>query len=145
MSKPLELEFVSSTVPAVKTSILEIYFPNYKGETGVLENHLPYITLLEPGELYYKDINNQYHYFYIGDGFLEVKENRVAIVSDSITRGEDLNQTELKARLEEVEKTIKASLSLEAGITPEELEKKLQEKKKLEIQLQIAEKSVSNK
>ena len=48
MPKNMELEVVTSTADVFKAKIKELYIPAYLGKAGVLENHLPYISLLNP-------------------------------------------------------------------------------------------------
>ena len=144
MAKNIELEFVSSTAAALKAAIKELYIPAYFGRAGVLENHLPYISLIKPGEIYYKDLDDKEHYFYVKDGFLEVLENKIVLVSDSIERGADLDKSEIEAKLREIEELITASKSVAAGITVEQLDKALQEQREDMTKLEIVEKSGSS-
>ncbi len=137
MDKPIELEFISSTADVYKTGIKELYIPAYLGKAGVLENHLPYLTLLKAGEIYYRDMSGKNHYLYIRDGFLEVQDNKITLISDSIERGEEMDRAQIEARLKEINDTIKASLSLAGGIHPDILDKALQDQKVYKTKLEI--------
>lgn len=137
MPENMELEIVSSTADVFKTEIKELYIPAHLGKAGILENHLPYLSLIDTGELSYKDKNGEYHYLYITDGFLEVLDNKIVVISDSIEKGEDFDKDDIETKLQEIEKIIKASSSLEAGITPEDLEKALQSQKEYKTKLDI--------
>jgi len=134
----IKLEIVTSTGIAVETTIKELYIPAYYGEAGILENHVPYISLLNFGELSFTDENNQKHYFFVQDGFMEGAKNKIVIVSDSVEKGEKMDKTETEARYAEANKKIESSLKGE--ITPEELEEALIEKKKLQIKIDILKK-----
>ena len=133
----MQLEIVSSTADVFKTKIKELYVPAHLGKAGILENHLPYLSLIDTGELYYKDQNNKNHYLYITDGFLEVLDNKIVVISDSIERGEDFDKKEIETKLQELDKIIKASSSLEAGITPDDLLKALADQKEYNTKLDI--------
>ena len=122
----------------VKTEIKDLYFPALIGKTGVLEHHLPYITILGFGEVVYTDKNNQPHYLYIEEGFLEVHNNQVMIVSDAIQPGTDLNADEIKSRLEKVTHMIQTAKS--GDITADELAECLEEEKRLKIKYDIIQK-----
>lgn len=137
MPDNMELEIVSSTADVFKTEIKELYIPAHLGKAGVLENHLPYLSLINPGELFYKDRNGKHHYFYITEGFLEVLDNKIVVLSDSIEKGEDFDKEKIETKLQEIDKIIKASSSLDAGITPEDLEKALLDQQEYKTKLDI--------
>ena len=138
MADNISLEIITSIGVAVRTSIKELYIPAYYGEAGILENHLPYISLLNFGEVSYTDDNNQKHYFFVQDGFMESVKNKIVIVSDTVEKGEDLDKADTDARYAEAKKKIESSLRGE--ITPEELEEVLIEKKKLQVKIDILKK-----
>ena len=123
MADTLQLEIVTAAEPAIKASIKQLYLPAYLGKTGVLEDHKPYITLIKPGEISYLDIQDKSHYLYIREGFMEVNENRIVIISDALERGETFNKEEIEKKLAELDKTIKASIKLEEGMSEEEMKK----------------------
>jgi F-type H+-transporting ATPase subunit epsilon len=138
VSERIELEIITSTGIAVKASIRELYIPAFYGEAGILENHLPYISLLNFGEVSYRDENERKHYFFVQDGFMESAKNKITIVSDSVEKGEEIDKAGTEARYAEVNKKIESSLTGE--ITPEELNKALIEKKKLQMKIEILKK-----
>jgi F-type H+-transporting ATPase subunit epsilon len=134
----IELEIITSTGIAVKTSIRELYIPAFYGEAGILENHLPYISLLNFGEVSYRDENDRKHYFFVQDGFMESAKNKITIVSDSVEKGEDLDKADTETRYADVSKKIESSLT--GDITPQELDEALIEKKKLQVKIGILKK-----
>ena len=142
MAERIHLEIVSSTEAPFKTGIKEIYIPAYYGEAGVLENHKPYVSLLQPGEVNYTDVNNKKFYLYIHDGFVEVNNNHVVIISDSVEKGETFDKAEIEAKLSDLEKQIKALQSKDMSTedlqaAPEKFEKALAEQKEFTIKQQI--------
>ncbi len=138
MNKHMELEIITSTETAVKTTIKEIYIPAYYGEAGILENHLPYISLLNYGEISYRDTQGIDHYIFIEEGFIENSGNKITIVSDSIERGEEMDGSEIEASYDELNKKIQSAPKGE--ISPEELEDALLQQKKLKIKVDILKK-----
>ena len=135
MPEIIHLQVVTSTDKDLLASITELYIPAYFGEAGVLENHKPYISLLKPGEISYTDIKGKTFYLFIREGFLEVLDNKVSILSDSVEKGESLNKQEIEEKLTELDKRIKSSLTGE--ITPEELEEALEEQKEFKVKQKI--------
>jgi F-type H+-transporting ATPase subunit epsilon len=147
MADTIHLEIITAAEAAIKDSIKQLYIPAYLGKVGVLENHKPYISLLKPGEIFYTDIYDKNHYLYIHDGFMEVNDNKVVIITDMIERGEKLNKEEIEAKLTLLEKTIKTSTKLVEGMTeaemikmPEELAGALEEQREFETKLKILQK-----
>ncbi len=138
MSEIIHLQVVTSTDKGLLASITELYIPAYFGEAGVLENHKPYISLLKSGEISYKDIKGKKFYLFIREGFLEVLDNKVSILSDSVEKGESLNKQEIEEKLTELDKRIKSSLTGE--ISPEELEEALEEQKEFKAKRTIIQK-----
>jgi F-type H+-transporting ATPase subunit epsilon len=147
MADTIHLEIVTAAEPAIKASIKQLYLPAYLGKAGVLEDHKPYITLIKPGEISYTDIQDKNHYLYIREGFMEVNENKIVIISDAVERGETLNKEEIETKLAELDKTIKASIKLEEGMTevqmkkmPDELAQALEEQTEFQTKLKIIQK-----
>jgi F-type H+-transporting ATPase subunit epsilon len=138
MPDSIELEVISSLETGFKATIKEVYIPAYFGEAGILEHHLPFMSILTIGEIYYKDTSDKKHSLYIDEGFIEVINNKVTIISDSVQRGENINLEEIESRLSQVNNIIKSSLKGE--VTPEELDQALKEKKRLVIKQKIAKK-----
>lgn len=135
MPEIIELQVVTSTDTGLEAGITELYIPAYFGEAGVLENHKPYISLLKSGEISYIDTKGREFFLFIREGFLEVLDNKVSILSDSVEKGESLNRQEIEEKLTEIDKRIKSSLKGE--ISPEELEEALDEQKEFEIKQKI--------
>jgi len=131
MADTIQLEIVTSTDPAIKASIKQLYIPAYLGKAGVLENHKPYISLLKPGEIFYTDIKDNNVYLYIQEGFMEVKDNKIVIISDSVEKGESLvlKKEEIEEKLTRVKNKINSYSKGEISL--EELNAKIESSLKL--------------
>lgn len=147
MSETIRLEIVTTAAPTVKVDIKQLYIPAYLGKAGVLENHKPYMSLLKAGEIFYTDTQGKNHYLYIREGFMEARENKIVIISDTVEKGEDLDRKEIEIKLAELEKKIKGSMKIAEGMTaaeiikmPDELAKALEEQKEFETKLKILQK-----
>ncbi len=138
MGKSISLEIITSAETVVKEDILELFIPAYYGEAGILENHLPYISILRFGEVSYKDTEGKLHYLYIENGFIEVKDNSVVIISDLTIKGEDINHKENADSLEMVNERIKSAVK--GQITAKELEEAIEEQKRLSVKSKIIKK-----
>ncbi len=142
MAETISLEVITATDIAVREDILELYIPAYYGEAGILANHLPYISILKFGEISYMDINKKNHYLYLENGFMEVRNNKIVIISDLSIRGEDLDHDQIKNELVEINLKIKSAS--DGGISVEELDEAILEQKKLMAKSEIIKKSGSS-
>ena len=139
MAEPISLEIITATDIAVSEDILELYIPAYYGEAGILSNHLPYISILKFGEISYLDIDKKKHYLYIENGFMEVRNNKIVIISDLTIRGEELDPDQIKNSLDTINSKIKSAS--DGNISVEELDEAILEQKKLTAKSEIIEKS----
>jgi F-type H+-transporting ATPase subunit epsilon len=138
MADVIQLEIISSASGTIKADIKNLYIPAYLGEAGILHHHLPYISILNFGEISYDDLQDQTRYLYIEGGIIEVKDNKITIITDFIEKGENLVKDEVVSRLEELKKAIESSKKGE--ISAEELAQALEEEKRVKIKNQILEK-----
>jgi len=150
MSETIQLEIVSSTELPFKLNIKELYIPAYMGETGILENHKPYVSLLEPGEVSYLDAQGKRSYLFVGDGFVEVLDNKVVLISDTVEQGKSLKAEEIDSGLAEIEKEIKyfsgkEMTDAEMQEAPDKLEKAFARQKEYIIKAAIIKKQTTNK
>jgi F-type H+-transporting ATPase subunit epsilon len=142
MAGALELEIITSHDVLLRAEIKDLYIPAFLGEAGVLSHHLPYLSLLKAGEISYLDLEGTRHYLYSGEGFLEVRDNHIALIIDAFERGEDLREEDLQKKFQETEARIRSSFK--GGITPEELQGELAREKELRLKLAIC-KKIKNK
>ena len=81
--------------------------PAVMGTVGILPNHIPLFTKLEPGEIKIKTggINE---YIAITGGFMDVNSSsRVTILTDSAQRSEEIDEKRAEKAKEEAEKLLK--------------------------------------
>jgi len=138
MADPIELEIITSNEVVLRTAIKDLYIPAFLGEAGVLSHHLPYLSLLTAGEISYLDLDGTRHYLFSGPGFLEVRDNRIALIIDAFVRGEDLREEDLQKQMQETEARIKSSFR--GAISPAELQDQLARQKELRLKLAICKK-----
>ncbi len=138
MSENILLNIISNEEASISTEISELYIPAFYGEAGILENHLPFITMLGAGEVSYKEKDGKKNYLFVNGGFLENRDNKIFLLADELVKGEDLNKEIIEKSLVEVDGIIKSSVKGE--ISPEELEIRIKEQKALRSKLEIIEK-----
>ena len=138
MPQIIEFEVITSTDVMVKASIAELYIPAYYGQAGILENHLPYVSILQTGEIAYRDSQGIMHYLFIHDGFLKALRNKITIISDRVEMEEDLDKSEIESRYSELARKIKAAP--QGDMSVEELDRALAEQKEIKIKMDILKK-----
>lgn len=143
MQERMYLQVVTTTTKALEATVKEIYIPAFFGEAGILEDHKPYISLLKSGEINFVDIHDKKHYLYIHEGFIEVLKNNISIVSDSVETGESLDRVEIDTKLAELDRKIKSAAKGE--ISPDELNKALEEQHEYRIKQEILQKMEAKK
>ena len=68
----------------------EVIAPGSVGELGILPNHAPLVTGLQPGELRVKREGGE-DQFFISGGFLEVRADEVRVLADAAERGGEID------------------------------------------------------
>lgn len=88
----------------VYTDDVEIVLvPGIEGQLGILPNHSPLMTMLQPGELIARKSGEEFS-LVVSGGFLEVRPDRVIVLADSAERAEEIDITraeEAKKRAEQ--------------------------------------------
>ncbi len=67
-----------------------IVAPGVEGELGILPNHTPLMTMLQPGELRIKQGADE-RFLAVSGGFLEVRPDHVIVLADSAERAEEID------------------------------------------------------
>jgi F-type H+-transporting ATPase subunit epsilon len=144
MSKMIRMEVVTYGDEALQVNIKELYIPAFNGQVGILQNHKPYISLLKAGEMAYTDSSGKKFHLYIRGGVIEVIDNKVSVICDSMEKIEAVNKKEIEDKLVELDKKIKALGKIEPGMSqnelekvPDELVKALEEQKEFQIKMKI--------
>lgn len=79
-----------------EADVKSLVVPGSEGYLGILSNHAPLITALQPGKIEYTDANDQCQYLAVTAGFLEVSGNIATLLADAVEETEaiDLKRAE---------------------------------------------------
>lgn len=77
----LRLEIVTPDARTYSDDVDMVVIPGAAGEMGILPMHIPLMTELKPGELKVTR-NGQDLYLAVGEGFVEVTQSSVSILTD---------------------------------------------------------------
>ena len=114
MSTEFQLRVVTPTRAVVDQSVTEVTAPGTLGEFGVLPDHANFLTSLDSGRLTYKDTAGA-HVLAIRDGFAEVSNNIMTVLSEAAEGPAEVNTAAARADLQSAE----AELAQLAPIDPE--------------------------
>ena len=102
----LKLEIVTPEAKTYSEDVDMVTLPGVEGEMGIYPNHVPLMTQIVPGEIVARKAGQDYH-LAVGEGFVEITGERVAILTDMAIRAENIDE----AKAEEARKRAEARLS----------------------------------
>ena len=77
----LQLEIVTPDRLVLSEPVEYVGAPGYEGEFGILPGHIPFLSALQVGNLYYK-VNGKTFFVFVAGGFAEVSDNKVTILAE---------------------------------------------------------------
>ena len=106
MANTLKLEIVTPEAKIYSEDVEMVTLPGSEGEMGIYPMHVPLMTQLMAGELVVRQAG-QNHFLAIGEGFVEVTGERVAVMTDMAIKADDIDE----AKAEEARKRAEARLA----------------------------------
>jgi F-type H+-transporting ATPase subunit epsilon len=106
----LKLEIVTPEAKIYSEDVDMVTLPGVEGEMGIFPMHVPLMTQVTAGELVARK-NGQDHFLAVGEGFVEITGERVAVMTDMAIKADDID--EMKA--EEARKRAEERLSQKLG------------------------------
>jgi F-type H+-transporting ATPase subunit epsilon len=86
----LTLEIVTPDRALLREEVDEVVVPGSEGEFGVLPGHTPMLSMLQIGELWYRQ-GPEKHYLAIAFGFVEVLPDRVTVLAQVGERAQEID------------------------------------------------------
>ena len=84
LEKTFRMEIVTPDKRAFSREIFSLIVPAYEGYLGVLANHAPMMAELGAGKIQIKEPDGNKSLIVISGGFMDVNDNVVTILADSI-------------------------------------------------------------
>jgi len=110
MAATLKLEIVTPDAKVFSEDVDMVTLPGVEGEMGIYPHHVPLLTQIVPGEIVARK-GGQDYFLAIGEGFVEVTGDRVAILADMAIRAENIDE----AKAEEARRRAEARLAENLG------------------------------
>jgi F-type H+-transporting ATPase subunit epsilon len=105
-TKQLKLKIITPERTVLEEMVDSVTIPTTLGEIGIFPNHIPLVAALASGDIVAKKNGEDIPMAVVG-GFIEVKENEVAILADFAEHVSDISDEALekaKARAEELDR-----------------------------------------
>ena len=102
----LKLEIVTPEGVTYSEDVEMVTLPGSEGEMGIYPNHVPLMTQVAAGEVSARR-NGKDEFLAVGEGFVEITGERVAILTDMAIRAENIDE----AKAEEARKRAEQRLS----------------------------------
>ena len=102
----LKLEIVTPEGRTYSEDVDMVTLPGVEGEMGILPQHVPLMTQIKAGEVAVRKSGHDY-FLAVGEGFVEITGDKVAIMTDMAIRAEQIDET----KAEEARKRAEARLA----------------------------------
>jgi len=102
----LKLEIVTPEAKIYSEDVDMVTLPGVEGEMGIFPMHIPLMTQIAAGEIVARKAG-QDHFLAVGEGFVQVTGERVAILTDMAIKADDIDE----AKAEEARKRAEARLA----------------------------------
>ena len=91
MDDTLRLEIVTPDATVFSEDVDMVTFPGVEGQLGILPRHVPLMTPMVAGEMIVSK-DGQDHFLVVGDGFVEITGDHVAILTDLAIAAESIDE-----------------------------------------------------
>ena len=88
----LKLEIVTPEGVTYSEDVDMVTLPGVEGEMGIYPQHVPLVTQIVSGEVVVRKGGKDY-FLAVGEGFVEITGERVAIMTDMAMRAENIDET----------------------------------------------------
>jgi len=102
----LKLEIVTPEAQVYSEDVDMVTLPGVEGEMGIYPMHVPLMTQVAAGELIARK-SGQDHYLAVGEGFVEITGDRVAVMTDMAIKAENIDE----AKAEDARRRAEARLA----------------------------------
>lgn len=106
MANTLKLEIVTPDAKTYSEDVEMVTLPGVEGEMGIFPMHVPLMTQIVSGEISVRK-DGQEHYLAVGDGFVEITGDHVAVMTDMAIKAENIDE----AKAEEARRRAEARLA----------------------------------
>lgn len=112
MAATLKLEIVTPDSKVYSEDVDMVTLPGVEGEMGIYPQHVPLLTQIAAGEVIARK-DGQDHSLAVGDGFVQITGNHVAIMTDMAISAENIDETKAEEARRRAEERLKEKMGSE--------------------------------
>jgi F-type H+-transporting ATPase subunit epsilon len=116
MANTLKLEIVTPDAKTYSDDVDMVTLPGVEGEMGIYPNHVPLMTQLSGGEVIVRKDGRDL-FLAVGEGFVEITGDRVAILTDMAIRAENIDEAQAEQARKRAEQRLAEHLGDEEAAT----------------------------
>ena len=109
MANTLKLEIVTPEAKTYSEDVEMVTLPAVEGEMGVFPQHVPLMTQIVAGEVIVRKEGRDY-FLAVGEGFVEITGERVAIMTDMAIRAENVDEAKAEEARQRAESRLAEKL-----------------------------------
>ena len=113
--KTIKFEIATPERVVFKDHILQVSVPTTEGEVTILPKHSPLVSILKPGVLGIKKIDNSVEIISVSGGFLEVLLNKIIVLADTAERAEEIDLERAEEARKKAEESLKNLKDIDAS------------------------------
>jgi F-type H+-transporting ATPase subunit epsilon len=110
MAATIKLEIVTPEAKTFSDDVDMVTLTGTEGEMGILPQHMPLMTQLVAGEIIAQK-GKETIYICVGDGFVQVTGDRVAILTDMAINAENIDEAKAEEALRRAEARLAEKIS----------------------------------
>ena len=104
------MEIVTPETTTFSDEVDMVTLPGIQGELGIYPQHVPLVTQIVSGEVLVRKGSEEY-LLAVGDGFVEITGDRVAIMTDMAIKAADIDEAQAEAARRQAEARLQQKLS----------------------------------
>ena len=114
-----QLSIVTPEKVVFEGQVVSLLVPGMEGYLGVLSNHAPLITALQPGRIEFQDDQDKIQIFSVSGGFVEVSGNKATLLADTAEHCEEIDIDRAQTALQKALKALQDKEKAGETSTPE--------------------------
>jgi len=116
MAGTLKLEIVTPESKVFSGDVDMVTLSGVDGDMGIYPEHMPLMTQLAAGEVVVRQNTSEIS-LAVGDGFVQVTKDRVAILTDMAIKSDDIDEAKAEEAMKQAEARLAQKLSDEESAT----------------------------
>ena len=107
---PMQLQIITAEREVFSGEVDALVAPGVAGQLGILPNHAPLMTVLQPGELLVRTGGDE-SYLALSGGYLEVLGNQVIVLADAAEDVDEIDEARAQEALARAQERISSRAS----------------------------------